>query len=145
MATTVTRSVVVRRAVADVAATATDVLTVLPIMGGLGRFRQITEDPTGLGEWDVYLDVGSVHVGGRVEVSKPDATSMRWDSVRGTRNDFVLEVAPDPEGTLITMSLTLSLAGAVTGRLTELLTRGVVGRHLDAGLEQLRHHLTYGG
>ena len=37
-------------------------------MGGFGRFDRIDRYSDGSQEWDLYLDVGSIHVGGRVAV-----------------------------------------------------------------------------
>ena len=49
MSTMVERSIVVRRPVDEVAATATDPRVVLPIVGGLGRFSELSTDEDGLG------------------------------------------------------------------------------------------------
>lgn len=143
MATTVTESLVVRRPVAEVRRLATDPGLVLPIMGGLGRFRKIGDLPGGGEEWDVFLDIGTIHVGGRVHVVR-HADALVWESVRGTRHSARLEVVPDPAGSRLTMTLTVAFVGLLTGPLTELLARGVVRRHLQAGLQQLRHHLEHG-
>lgn len=41
--------------------------------------------------------------------------------------------------------LTVELGGLVLGRFAELLACSIAGRHLVAGLEQLRHHLEFEG
>lgn len=139
MATTVTESIVVRRSVDEVAAEVTNPEVVLPVMGGFGRFRKLGEL-----EWDLYLDVGSIHVGGRV-LLEPGETSLGWQSVRGTVHRALIAVTPAEDGhSRVTMTLTLEFAGLVTGRLAELLARGIARRHLQAGLQQLRHHVEFG-
>ena len=142
MATTVTESVGVRRGVHEITKRATDPAVVLPLMGGLGRFQHIDTQADGTQHWDVFLDVGSLHVGGRVEVRSGEH-SLTWRSTRGTRHSARLDVRPAGEHSVLRMELTVEFAGAVTGRVTELLARGIVRRHLQAGLQQLRHHLEF--
>ena len=146
MATTsVTESVLVRRPVADVAPRATDPDVILPLISGLGRFQLITRRPDGTELWDVFLDVGSIHIGGRVEVPVPEPTVLYWESVRGTRHSCRLEVTEEGEGhARLSITMTLELAGGLlAARLAGFLAGGIVRRHLQAGLEQLRHHLEY--
>lgn len=144
MATTVTERVLVRRPVAEVLPHATDPDVILPLMGGLGRFEKLVEREDGSEEWDVFLDIGTLHVGGRVEVPPSDGTGLTWHSLRGTRHRVRLGVSDHPEGALVTLAITVEFVGLVTGPLTELLSRGILHRHLRAGLEQLRHHLEHG-
>ena len=143
MATTVSESVVVRRGVDEVAKSAIDPEVVLPIMGGLGRFRHLGTQPDGTQHWDVFLDIGSIHVGGRVEVPPAGDHSLLWRSTRGTRHAARLEISPEGDHSVLAMELTIELGGLLTGPLTELLARGIVRRHLQAGLQQLRHHLEF--
>lgn len=142
MATTVTESVDVRRRLHEIAKSATDPDVVLPLMGGLGRFQHIDTQDDGTQHWDVFLDVGSLHVGGRVEVRSGEH-SLSWRSTRGTRHDARLDVSANGDHSVLTMHLTVEFAGAITGWLTERLARGIVRRHLQAGLQQLRHHLEF--
>lgn len=144
MATTVTEQVLVRRPLEVVLPHAVDPDLVLPIMAGLGRFEKVAERADGSAEWDVFLDVGTLHVGGRVEVPPTDGSTLAWHSVRGTRHRVRLAVTADPAGALLSLSITVEFVGLVTGRLTEALSRGILRRHLRAGLEQLRHHLEHG-
>lgn len=143
MATTATESIVVRRPVDVVAEVATDPGVLLPLVAGLGRFAFISRYDDGTEEWDMFLDIGAIHVGGRVLVVTADR-SLTWRSVRGTRHSMVVEVADHPDGAVVTMAMTVQLGGLVLGRAAELLARGIAGRHLVAGLEQLRHHLEFG-
>ncbi|WP_067431786.1 SRPBCC family protein [Nocardioides jensenii] len=138
MATDVTRTVVVRRPVVEVAAFATDPDRLLPIMGGIDRFERVAD-----GEYDVFLDVGTIHIGGRVMLENPAPNTLAWRSVRGTTSTFRLVVEEHPDGSLVTARMTLRLSGLLMARLSEVLGRGIMGRHLTAGLEQLRHHLEH--
>jgi len=143
MATTATESVVVRRPVEEVAKVATDPGVMLPLVAGLGRFEFIGRNDDGTEEWDMFLDIGAIHVGGRVHVV-PAGSQLTWESVRGTRHAMVVEVTDHPDGARVTMAMTVQLGGLVLGRVAERLARGIAGRHLIAGLEQLRHHLEFG-
>lgn len=144
MGATVRRSIVVHRPLAEVAPVATDPLVVLPIVGGLGRFKQIDTDAEGLGEWDLFLDVGSVDVGGRVVVSRPDSSRLCWHATRGTRHQVELSAVDNDGDTALSIAMSLQLAGFIAGRIAEFLATGIMARHLDAGLQQLRHHLEFG-
>lgn len=142
MATTVRESVVVRRPVDVVAKVATDPGHLLPTVAGLGRFAFIDRAPDGSEEWDMFLDIGTVHVGGRVRVV-PRGHSLTWESSRGTRHSMLVTVVSHPDGSLLTLEMTVDLAGALFGRAAELLARGIARNHLAAGLQQLRHHIEF--
>ncbi len=142
--TNVTESVLVRRPVDDVAPRATDPDVILPLISGLGRFSLITRRPDGTELWDVFLDVGSIHIGGRVEVPVPEPTVLYWESVRGTRHSCRLEVTDEGGDSRLSITMSLELAGGLlAARVAGFLAGGIVRRHLQAGLEQLRHHLEY--
>jgi hypothetical protein len=141
MSTSVRRSITIRRPVDRVAAIATDPNVVLPIIGGLGRFKQLDTDAQGLGEWDVFIDVGSIHVGGRVVVERPGPLQLRWHATRGTRHQLELTVFEHGEESEVAIVMSLQLAGFVLGRVAETLARGIMARHIEAGLQQLRHHV----
>lgn len=142
---TATRTVLVRRPLGEVVKVAIDPDVVLPIIGGFGRFERITANPDGSQEWDLFTDVGTIHVGGRVRVEPPQPDSLTWRSCRGTHHSGCIEVAAGRDDALVSMSVTVEFAGMLTGRLTFLLARDILGRRMDAGLEQLRHHIEYGG
>lgn len=140
----VSRSVLIRRPVDEVAKIATDPDVALPIIGGFGAFDRIARNPDGSQEWDLYLDVGTIHVGGRVLVEPPSESTLAWRSRRGTRHSARLEVSPADGGALVTMSVTAEFAGMLAGWITSLLANGILARHIEAGLQQLRHHIEYG-
>ena len=144
MSQRVTRSITVRRPQDEVAPLVTDPHQVLEVIPGFARFQYV-EDGPGPGQelWDVFLDVGTLHVGGRVQVSHPSANRLEWHSVRGTAHSFSLTVEPQGEHTRLTMSLAFTFTGWLSARVSEIVARGIVARHLDAGLEQIRHLLEH--
>ncbi len=141
---TVARSVLVRRPVDAVAKVATHPEEAFPVVGAFGKFDLIAETADGSQEWDLYLDVGTIHVGGRVLVEPPAGPILAWRSRRGTHHSGRIEVSPAEGGALVTMSVTVEFAGLLAGWFTGLLAQGILGRHIEAGLEQLRHHIEYG-
>lgn len=144
MAAPVVESVVVRRHPEDVAKVATDPRVVLPLIGDAGRIKLIREHPDGSEEWDLFVDVGSIHVGGRVLVEPGDGTTLRWTSLRGTRQSAVVEVTPEGADARITVTMTTEFSGLLFAAMTSRLARGIVGRHVRAALEQVRHRLEFG-
>ncbi len=69
--TDVLRSIHVDRPLDDVRAVITDPAIAFAIIGDFGRFAKIADLPDGSQEWDLYLPVGTVHIGGRVLVATP--------------------------------------------------------------------------
>lgn len=141
---TVTGTVLVRRSVEEVAKIATDPDVVLPIIGGFGRFALIRHNPDGSQEWDLFLHIGTVHVGGRILVGPPSDHALTWRSLRGKAHTARIEVRPAGDHAQMSISVTTQFVGAVTGRLTGLLARSILARQIDAGLQQLRHYIEYG-
>jgi len=140
----VTRSLTVRRPHDEVAAFVTDPHRVLEVIPGFARFSYVGEGPaSGQELWDVFLEVGTLHVGGRVLVSRPSPHRLEWHSQRGTSHSFSMSVEHVGEHALLAMSLAYTFAGWVSARVTEVVARGIAARHLDAGLEQIRHLLEH--
>ncbi|MCX6398792.1 MAG: hypothetical protein NTX33_02530 [Propionibacteriales bacterium] len=129
----------------EVSVFATDPQQLLPLISGFGRFRFLgLRDEPDHEEWEAFLDVGTLHIGGAIDVDRTDEHRLRWTSLRGTRNVFDLTVEPDgADRSLVTMSLTITLSGLVMSRIAEQLARGIMTRHLDAAIQQLRHHLEW--
>lgn len=145
MAATGTASCVVRRPVAEVAAFATDPAALLPLVPGVERFRDAGPgEAAGAEAWDIFLAVGSLHIGGRVDVTRPEPTRLHWSGIRGTHQTFDLTVSPHPDGSLLQMSLRVALRGLLMARIAEVVGRGVIVRHLEAAVQNVRHHLEYG-
>jgi hypothetical protein len=141
---TVTRSALVRRPVDEVAKVAIDPDVVFPIMGAFGRFDLITRNPDGSQEWDLHIDVGTIHVGSRIRVEPPSEYTLVWRWLRGTRHHAHIEVSPAEDGATVTMAVTIQFAGFLAGWITGRLAQGILGRRIAAGLQQLRHHIEYG-
>jgi hypothetical protein len=132
----------IRRPVEDSGAFITDPHKLLSAVSTLSRCRFI--ESCNDGElWDIYLDSGTVHLGGRVLISPSDGRRLRWRSVRGTRQSFEALVEPDGEGTRFTMSLTFSVTGLGIAWISEMIGRGLVARNLEAIAEEVRHHLEF--
>jgi hypothetical protein len=103
------------------------------------RFIEATDD----GElWDVYMDSGTIYLGGRVLItSGPNCLS--WRSVRGTQHSFGARVEKDGDGSRLTLSLMFSASGFAIARMSELIGRGLVARNLEAAAQEIRHHLEF--
>ncbi|MFH5207994.1 hypothetical protein ACHIPZ_07180 [Antrihabitans sp. NCIMB 15449] len=128
---------------ADVAgAFLSDPHQVLPLITGLGRWRFVRDTADGE-EWDVFLDVGAIQVGGRVLVTKSDGAGLSWQTIRGTHHAFEATLASDGDDSILTLTATYTLSGLVLAWVSELLGRGIVQRHLEAAAEEIRHHLEY--
>ncbi len=142
MAQTVTVSRHIRCPVDEASAFITDPRSVLINVSTFSRCRFIESCDDGQ-LWDVYLDSGAVHLGGRVLIAPSDDGRLRWRSVRGTRHTFTALVEPDGEGSRLAMTLTFSVKGYGIALITELIGRGLVGRNLEAIAEEIRHHLEF--
>jgi uncharacterized membrane protein len=144
MSATTRRAVRIRKPMEEVAAIATDPRVVLPIVGGLGRFQALDIDDEGCGDWDIFIDVGSIHVGGRVVVERPDGYHLAWRSIRGTRHQLELSCEFAGDDTEVAIEMSVQLAGFLFGYVAERMAAGIMARHIDAGLQQLRHHIEFG-
>ena len=114
---------------------------------GVLRLHTITGAGTpsdGGEEWDVFLEVSTFHVGGRVLITTPSPNRIEWTPLRGTSSHFQMLVEPLGENARLTMEMEYSLNGLLLARITELLVKGAVSRHLEAGLQEVRHRLEYG-
>ena len=140
----IVRAINVRRPYDEVAAFVTDPARALAAIPGFARFSyQGPGEPEGE-EWDVFLEVGTFHVGGRVLITTPSPNRIAWTPLRGTSSHFQMLVEPLGEQARLTMEMEYSLNGLLLARVTELLVRGAVSRHLEAGLQEMRHRLEYG-
>jgi hypothetical protein len=133
----------VHRPVDEVAKVAIDPDVVFPVISAFGKFDFITRNPDGSQEWDLHVDVGTIHVGSGIRVEPPSENKLVWHWIRGTRHHAYIEFSPVEAGTLVTMSVTNEFAGRIAGWITGQFARGILGRRVVAGLEQLRHHIEY--
>ena len=146
MSQTVVRAINIRRPYDEVAAFVTDPHCVLAAIPGFARFAYIGDAPgvPGGEHWDVFLEVGTFHVGGRVVVTKPTVNRLEWRSLQGTQQEFAMVVEPLGAHARLTMTLSYGLQGLLISRISELIAKGLVTRHVEAGLQQVRHQLEYG-
>ena len=140
------RAIVVRRPHDDVAAFVTDPHRLLDAIPGFARFSHLgpAGDPPGAEHWEVFLEIGTLHVGGRVVVLKPSRNRLEWRSDRGTSHSFEMSVEPVGDHCVVTVEMEYSLSGQLMAWAAEHLARGIVVRHLEAGLEEIRHLLEHG-
>ena len=140
------RDIVVRRPHEEVAAFVTDPPQLLGAIPGFARFKHLgpADEPPGAEHYEVFLEIGTLHVGGRVVVLKPSRNRLEWRSDRGTSHSFAMSVEPVGEHALVTVEMEYRLSGLLMARAAERLARGIVVRHLEAGLEEVRHLLEYG-
>ncbi|HNO39040.1 MAG TPA: hypothetical protein PKL71_01425, partial [Marmoricola sp.] len=70
---------------------------------------------------------------------------LTWESVRGARNQARLWVEPaGADESLVHVVLKFHLDGGILARAAMLLARGILTRHVEAGLENMRHKLEFG-
>lgn len=132
----------IRRPVDEVAKFVTDPHQSLPFITGVGRWKCVGEEGSGE-DWDVFITVGAIQIGGRVLITQPDPNRLCWKTTRGTEHTFEAVVEPADDGSVLTMTVTYNLSGQILARLTELLGRGILTRHLEAAAEEIRHHLEF--
>jgi len=142
MTQTVTVSRHIRCPVEQSSALVTDPRKLLSQASTLSRCRFVESRDDGE-LWDVFVDSGTVHLGGRVLIAPPDGSRLRWRSVRGTPHSFEALVEPDGETSRLTMSLTFSVGGFAIAWISEMIGRGLVARNLEAMAEEIRHHLEF--
>ena len=145
MAHSIFRSIHIRRKPEEVAAVVTRMEELGKYMVGFSRFAPVGKKKNQLGaEYEVYLDVGTIQVGGRVEITDFDSAGrLGWTSRRGTRHSFALKTDPDGDGSRISISLSYELAGGLLARLSERIGGTILTRNLEASAEKLRHHLEF--
>lgn len=132
----------IRRAADEAGAFVTDPPGLFPKLSTFSRCRFVESVDDGE-LWDVYLNSGTIYLGGRVLIAPPDGSRLSWCSVQGTRHSFEAVVEPDGDGCRLTMTLTFSATGWGIARLSELIGRGLVSRNLEAAAEEIRHHLEF--
>lgn len=141
MTQTVTVDKRIRRPVEEVGAFVADPHRFIPILATVGRCEYVGDS----GDdqlWDVFLVSGTLHLGGRVVLTK-GRNRLTWRSLRGTRHSFEARAEDHGDVSRITLTLTYSLTGLGIARLSELIGRGIVGRNLQAAAEELRHRLEF--
>lgn len=145
MAYSIARSVHIRRKPAEVAAVVTRMEELGKYLVGFSRFESVGSKRNQIGaEYEVYLDIGTIQVGGRVAITDLDESGrLGWTSKRGTRHSFALKTELDGDGSRITISLSYELAGRLLARISERIGGTILARNMEASAEKLRHHLEF--
>lgn len=139
-----TKSIEVNRPYGEVVAAVESIPGVMELVRAFGRAEFLSAHDDGSEEWNVFIVLGTMYVGGRVVVQSPARGELTWHSVSGIENMTGLAAIPYSDGALVTASVEFEVDGVLTGPLTGWLLRGIVGRYVDALLERLRHHIEYG-
>ncbi|MCV7279127.1 SRPBCC family protein [Mycolicibacterium flavescens] len=110
-------------------------------MASLERWETIGEDPAGLGSrYTVHWKVGSVPIGGTVEVVEFDAPrELSWIGITGVsqRGRFRLRSTDDGR-TKVTFRLSYESAGNLLGLIADRVAARQVGRTMSRTLTNLR-------
>ncbi len=141
---TMTRSITVRRPVDEVAAVLADPAAVMAAVGTLGRTARTGDAADGSPQWAVFMVLGTMYVGGTVQIDEVGDRVLAWHAVSGFRHRARFTVAADGADSVITVQFDFVIGGAVTGYLTARLVSGYVARSADAVLEALRHRIEFG-
>lgn len=146
MARTISKTITIRQHPDKVAYVVTDMEQLAKYMVGFSRFEPVGDLTNAKGaEYEVYLDIGTIYVGGRVKITEYDPQGrLAWTSIRGTRHSFSLQAeAEAADQTRLEISLRYELAGKLLARLSERLGGTILNRNLEASTEKLRHHLEF--
>ncbi|QNI07245.1 hypothetical protein GAN17_13810 [Mycobacterium kubicae] len=142
MTQTVTVTRIIRCPVDEATDFVTDPHTLIPQVSAFSRCKFVESCDDGE-MWDVFLNSGTIYLGGRVLIPPPQDGRLTWRSVRGTRHSFEARVEPHRSGTRLTLTLRYRLAGYVIAQISELIGRGLASRNLEAAAEEIRHHLEF--
>lgn len=141
----VEQSIHVRRPVEDVFKVIQNLPALPDWFVGVEKWESIGPAHATVGDryW-VLLKVGAIATGGQVvitEVTEP--RSIAWESEKGTKHSARFTLEPEDGGCRARIELAFQLSGAISSRVTELISGGMVRRSLGATLEQLRHHCEF--
>lgn len=143
--TTVTKTIRVHRPAPEMTAILEDPDQLMSIVSGFGRATYLRTRMDHSQEWDLFFQLGTMYIGGRVLVETTGSELLGWHSISGFTHSSRFTVRPcgtaecEVEATTV-----LSLDGMLAARVAGLLVRGFIGRNLEATLESLRHYAEYG-
>ncbi len=120
----------------------TDMPKLVSTVSGFTRCQFISDGDDGQ-LWDVFMQSGTIYLGGQVAVTQVDPRRLSWQSVSGTRHSFDARVEDDHGASRVTLTMSFSLGGRGVGFFSELVGRGIVSRTLEAAAEEIRHHLEF--
>ncbi|WP_158726622.1 SRPBCC family protein [Tomitella fengzijianii] len=142
--TTMSRSIVVRRPVQQVARVLGDPSVVMAVIGDHGRAARVEAAGDGAEQWEVFLVLGTMYMGGRVRIDEAGDGALAWHAVSGFQHEARFEAAAHGVDATITVHFEFRIEGLLTGRLAARLVRGYIGRYAESVLESLRHRIEYG-
>lgn len=143
--TTVTKTIRVRRAAPEMIAVLENPDQLMAIVGGFGRATYLRTRMDQSQEWELFFQLGTMYIGGRVLVETTGSELLGWHSISGFTHSTRFQVRPcGPEECEVRATTVLSLDGMLAARVAGLLVRGFIGRNLEATLEALRHYAEYG-
>lgn len=145
MSYSVTESIEVRRPGPEVVGAFSNLDKLAPLLVGFSKFQPVGDKRAEVGaQYEVFLDVGTIHVGGRVVLTDFAPTGrIAWKSLRGTQHNFTLILEGIGERTLVTATMEYQFAGGLLARLSERIGSQIIQRNLCASLEKIRHHLEF--
>jgi len=138
-------SIHIRRPVEDVFKVVCDLPSLPDWFVGIEKWEPIGPAHASVGDrYRVLMKVGSIAAGGQVVITEViEPRSIAWRSELGTKHTARFILDPEDGGSRASIELAFELSGAVSSRLTELISGAMVRRSLDATLEQLRHHCEF--
>lgn len=139
------RSIVVRRPVEQVARALADPSELMAVIGDHGRAARVDDGEDGAEQWEVFLVLGTMFMGGRVRIDEARDGALAWHAVSGFQHDARFEAAGHGADSTITVHFAYRIDGMLTGRLAARLVRGYLGRYAESVLESLRHRIEYEG
>lgn len=110
-------------------------------MANLERWETVTEGPVGVGSrYTVHWKVGSVPIGGVIEVSEFDeARDLAWIGITGVTLRGRFRLREDGEGrTKVSFRMSYEAPGGVLGLVADWVAARQVGRIMDRTLQQLK-------
>ncbi|PRC44573.1 cyclase [Mycobacterium sp. ITM-2017-0098] len=110
-------------------------------MASLERWETVTDGPVGVGSrYTVHWKVGSVPIGGVIEVSEFDeARDLAWIGITGVTLRGRFRLREDGEGrTKVSFRMSYEAPGGVLGLVADWVAARQVGRIMDRTLEQLK-------
>lgn len=110
-------------------------------MANLERWETVTDGPVGVGSrYTVHWKVGSVPIGGVIEVSELDeARDLAWIGITGVTLRGRFRLREDGEGrTKVSFRMSYEAPGGVLGLVADWVAARQVGRIMDRTLHQLK-------
>ncbi|WP_182347839.1 hypothetical protein [Tomitella gaofuii] len=139
-----TRSVTVHRPLSASSAVLARPDEVMAVIADLGRTARVEDAGDGAEQWEVFILLGTMYVGGRVRIGQAGDGVLAWHSESGFHHHARFEAVADGDLSAIRLHFDFRIDGVFTGWLAARLVHGYIGRFADAVLESLRHRIEFG-